>query len=202
MGSQRALPEGSLTEEVYNLIKKQHFEEAGIIVKRLLQRFYPSEDKELHHPLLELLGYCLYMMKDFEGAAQVYKRLHEAFPDSAEYKVRHQPLIERPLTGSAQCIFVAYMHDLRVKTICFSVLVSGLFLQLHTAYCLLQCGTSHVNSAPAEISSYRQSLEVADSVSFQREACRSTSSYIPEFEEKANGCRPWNSSLNLSLHCT
>lgn len=114
MGSKRALPEGNLTEEVYNLIKKEHFEEAGTIVKRLLQRFCASDDKELYHPLLGLLGYCLYMTKDFKGAAQTYKMLHEAFPDSAEYKVRRSSSIESPLTGNAQCMFVSYMHDLSV----------------------------------------------------------------------------------------
>lgn len=88
MQKQTALPDGSATERVYLLIRDRRYPEAAAVVQALLQRQAELGCARPGHPLLALLGYCLYMMGDFEGSAQIYHQLHEAFPAVAEYEVR------------------------------------------------------------------------------------------------------------------
>lgn len=90
MRNHPVLPDGKVTERVYQLLKNQRYSEAAGVIQGLLQcQQKVGEEMQACKPLFELLGYCLYMMRDFEGSAQVYSQLQEAFPDTIEYEVRN-----------------------------------------------------------------------------------------------------------------
>ncbi|OEH78967.1 tetratricopeptide repeat related protein [Cyclospora cayetanensis] len=81
------LPDGSLTERIYWLLREQQYHKVVEALEDLMQRQSYLENPRTFHALLSLLGYCLYTMGAFEGARQVYSQLHQAFPTVVEYEL-------------------------------------------------------------------------------------------------------------------
>lgn len=87
MDTQRALPDGALTESLYKLISEQQFNQAIAFIVDLLQSRLNPPDQKVCYPLLSVLAYCLYMAEDFQAAGEIYNQLFEAFPAVKEYQV-------------------------------------------------------------------------------------------------------------------
>ena len=81
MSGYAEIPEGQYTKTVYGLIKEKKYDEVVRILSIELQGLPRSR------AALSLLGYCYYMMQDFESAVAMYDQLCKLHPEVEEYKL-------------------------------------------------------------------------------------------------------------------
>ena len=81
MSGYAEIPEGQYTKTVYGLIREKKYEEVIRILSIELQGLPKSR------AALSLLGYCYYMMQDFESAVTMYDQLCKLHPEVEEYKL-------------------------------------------------------------------------------------------------------------------
>ena len=73
--------EGQHTNHIYTLIKDQEYVEAINILNIQL------ENNPRSRAALSLLGYCNYLIGNYEIAADMYEQLSKYYPDVVEYKI-------------------------------------------------------------------------------------------------------------------
>ncbi|KAL3319001.1 Tetratricopeptide repeat protein 30A [Cichlidogyrus casuarinus] len=72
---------GEFTSTIYNYIKEQKYKEAINVFNQ--QLLVDSDNRAA----LSLMGYCLYQLQDFAGAADCYEKLSFLYPGNQEYKM-------------------------------------------------------------------------------------------------------------------
>ncbi|GMH38415.1 hypothetical protein BSKO_06299 [Bryopsis sp. KO-2023] len=96
---------GSYTQTIYGYIRDQNFPAA---IASLQQEWQHRPESR---PALSLLGYCYYLVGNYEAAAEMYDQLVRLFPDNDDYKLYYaQSLYKAGLYADASKAAVAVQN--------------------------------------------------------------------------------------------